>query len=279
MRFSDFMGKVNIDNKLNPIIDKGFEKKQNKPKKKPMNIILKSLIILLVTIAVVGFLFVVLKHTDVLSVRYESVINYFYLLQDWIMKLPYKWLIVLAFFLIYFIKMYIPILPLSVVCVIAGAFCPYWWMSLSVNMLGLAMGFAMKYRTGKKQGDGYMQNLLKKTNKNVKMALEIGGIGGYGMLFAFRLFPIFPINFISRLYGTNKDVHFGFYMFVSLVGIFPRTFVYTYLGRQIFDPFSPQFVTLLIIMACAVGLSTFVINIIFYIRRNEGMLVSNDGEI
>jgi uncharacterized membrane protein YdjX (TVP38/TMEM64 family) len=146
-------------------------------------------------------------------------------------------------------------------------------------MVGLAIDFALKYRSGKQKGDGYMQNLLKKTNKNVKMALEIGGIGGYGMLFIFRLFPIFPINFISRLYGTNKDVTFGYYMLVSLVGVFPRIFVYTYLGRKIFDPFSVQFIGILIVIASAVGISTFIMNLVFYIRRKSGKLVSDDGEL
>lgn len=275
MEFSEFREKVNIERKLNNAIDKRFDSRKPKKERKPMNIVLKSLITVAVTLAVVGFLSVVGHYTPVLSLRYENAVNFFYVLQDAIINLPNKWLIALTLLLVYVIKAYVPILPLSLVCVIAGAFCPYWWLSLLVNMLGLAIQFAVKYRSGKQKGDGYMQNLIKHSSKRVKMALEVGGVGGYGMLFAFRLFPIFPINFVSRLYGTNKDVHFNYYMLVSLAGIFPRIFVYTYLGREIFDPFSKKFVGLLIVMALAVGLSVFVTNLIFYTRRN---LLNKDSD-
>lgn len=276
MSGSDIRKKLNIERKLNGIVDNKFESRK-KAEKEPMSIAVKSVITLIVTIAVLGFLFIVLHYSEALSVRYESVINYFYLLQNWIMELPKKWLIVLSLFGVYFFKAYVPLLPLSAVCVIAGAFCPYWELSLLVNMAGLSMGFALKYLSGKKKGDGFVQNALKK-NDNVKMALEIGGLGGYGMLFVFRLFPIFPINFVSRLYGTNKDIHFWFYMLVSLAGIFPRVFVYTYLGREIFDPFSSQFISLLIILAAATGISTFIINIVFYIKKNRNKSLSEESD-
>ena len=79
MSGSDIRKKLNIERKLNGIVDNKFESRK-KAEKEPMSIAVKSVITLIVTIAVLGFLFIVLHYSEALSVRYESVINYFYLL-------------------------------------------------------------------------------------------------------------------------------------------------------------------------------------------------------
>ena len=217
-----------------------------KQKDKKVSYLARIIITLIVLIIVEAFLFVVLRHIELFSGRYDWVISKLEYGQNVLLNFMSAAnniaLSVLVLLFIYFIKAYLPFLPLSIVCLMGGIlFGKYWWIAFLINLTGLAGMFYLRFNSGRVKGENYMQNLLRK-NKYVRMAIDVNGVTSYSLLALFRFFPCFPINFVSRLYGANKDCKFQWYMLVSVAAIAPRVYVYTRIGREIFNPFSRIYV-------------------------------------
>ena len=251
-----------------------------KKPKAPSSFLAKSIITFVVLIAVEGFLFIVLRYVDQFSMRFDWVISKLEYVQNFIVNYMSAAnniaLTVLVLLFIYFFKAYLPFLPLSIVCLMGGVlFGKYWWVAFIINLLGLAGMFYLRFNSGRVKGESYMQNLLKK-NKYVRLAIDVNGVSSYSLLAVFRFFPCFPINFVSRLYGANKDCKFHWYMLISLAAIAPRVYVYTRIGREIFNPFSRTFVILIMIFVAFGGVRYFVINLVIYSKRKKDQTSGKD---
>lgn len=244
-----------------------------KKDKKPFSYLAKSIITFVILLAVEGVLFLVLRYINELSLRFDWVVSKLEYVEHFILDFMSAAnniaLTILILLFIYFIKAYLPFLPLSIVCLMSGImFGKYWWVALIINLLGLSGMFYLRFNSGRVKGENYMQNLLRK-NKYVRLALDVNGISSYSLLAVFRFFPCFPLNFVSRLYGANKDCKFQWYMLISVLSIAPRVYVYTRIGREIFNPFTRVFVILLMCFAAFGGVGVFVVNTVFYIKRKR----------
>lgn len=244
-----------------------------KKKKKPVSFLAKSIITFLILVAVEGILLIVYHYSAELSLRFDWVVSKLEYVEQFILNFMSGAnniaLTVLVILFIYFIKAYLPFLPLSIVCLMGGVvFGKYWWVAFILNLLGLAGMFYLRFNSGRVKGENYMQNLLRK-NRYVRLALDVNGISSYSLLAVFRFFPCFPLNFVSRLYGANKDCKFQWYMLVSVAAIAPRVYVYTRIGREIFNPFSKVFIVLIMILAGFSGLGVFIANTVFYVKRKK----------
>ena len=242
-------------------------------KEKKAYFLFKSVVIFIVLLVSEAFSFLVLRYIDVLSLRYDWVISKLTFVQEYILNFMSGAnniaLTVLVILFIYFFKAYLPFLPLSLVCMMSGImFGKYWWIAVFINLLGLAGMFYLRFNSGRVKGENYMQNLLRK-NKYVRLAIDVNGVSSYSLLAAFRFFPCFPINFVSRLYGANKDCKFHWYMLVSVLAIAPRVYVYTRIGREIFNPFTRTFVILIMIFIAFGGVGIFITNTVFYFKRRS----------
>ncbi|MBR0415444.1 MAG: TVP38/TMEM64 family protein [Clostridia bacterium] len=242
-------------------------------KKKKFSFLAKCIITFVILLAVEAFLFLVLQYIDELSLRFVWVISKLEYVRNFILNFMSAAnniaLTVLVILFIYFIKAYLPFLPLSIVCMMSGiVFGKYWWVALIINMVGLAGMFYFRFNSGRVKGENYMQNLLRK-NKYVRLALDVNGVSSYSLLAVFRFFPCFPINFVSRLYGANKDCKFQWYMLISLAAIAPRVYVYTRIGKEIFNPFSRSFVILVMILVAFSGVGIFIANLVFFIKNKH----------
>ena len=251
-----------------------------KKPKTPTSFLAKSIITFVVLIAIEGFLFLVLRYVDQLSLRYDWVISKLEYVQNFIVNYMSAAnniaLTVLVLLFIYFFKAYLPFLPLSIVCLMGGVlFGKYWWVAFLINLLGLAGMFYLRFNSGRVKGENYMQNLLRK-NKYVRLAIDVNGVSSYSLLAVFRFFPCFPLNFVSRLYGANKDCKFQWYMLISLAAIAPRVYVYTRIGREIFNPFSRTFVILIMVFAAFGGVGFFIVNLVIYIKRKNDQKSGKD---
>lgn len=258
---------------------------KSKKEKKPFTFLAKSIITVLALMAVEGFLVLALSYVDYLSLRFEWVVDKL----EWVEQYIYNFmsgannivLSVLVILFIFFIKAYLPILPLSIVCLLGGSFFgKYWWIAVFINLLGLAIMFYLRFNSGRVKGENYMQNLIRR-NKYMRFLLDDNGISSYSLLAVFRFFPCFPINFVSRLYGANKDCKFGRYMLISVLAVAPRVYVYTRLGKELFNPFSKQFIVLLMFFAGFSGIGIFIANTVIYIKRKneEKKKLAEDMEI
>ena len=247
--------------------------KKLKKEKKPFTFLAKSIITVLILITVECFLILALNYVDYLYFRFEWVVDKL----EWVEQYIFSFmsgannivLSVLVILFIFFIKAYIPFLPLSIVCLLGGSFFgKYWWVAVFINLLGLAMMFYLRFNSGRVKGENYMQNLIRR-NKYMRFLLDDNGISSYTLLGVFRFFPCFPLNFVSRLYGANKDCKFGRYMLISVLAVAPRVYVYTRLGKEIFNPFSKTFIILVMIFAGFSGLGVFIANTVIYIKRKR----------
>ena len=251
-----------------------------KKQKKPFSFLAKSIITFVVLLAVEGFLFLVLRYINEFSLRFEWVVSKLEYVEHFILDFMSAAnniaLTILVILFIYFIKAYLPFLPLSIVCLMGGiVFGKYWWVALIINILGLAGMFYLRFNSGRVKGENYMQNLLRK-NKYVRLALDVNGVSSYSLLAVFRFFPCFPINFVSRLYGANKDCKFQWYMLTSVLAVAPRVYVYTRMGRELFNPFTKTFVVLLMIFAAFSGLGILIANTVFFFKRRRDIQSGKD---
>lgn len=244
-----------------------------KKEKKSFSFLAKSIITVLVLMVVEALLVLALNYVDYLSFRFEWVVDKL----EWVEQYIYNFmsgannivLSVLVIIFIFFIKAYVPILPLSIVCLLGGSFFgKYWWVAVFINLLGLALMFYLRFNSGRVKGENYMQNLIRR-NKYMRFLLDDNGISSYSLLAVFRFFPCFPLNFVSRLYGANKDCKFGRYMLISVLAVAPRVYVYTRLGKELFNPFSKTFIILLMFFAGFSGLGVFIANTVIYVKRKK----------
>ena len=67
---------------------------------------------------------------------------------------------------------------------------------------------------------------------------------------------------VSKLYGS-MHYDFLYYMVLSLLGFFPRTYVYTSIGGELFNPFSPRFIIYVMLAVFITGLGALVLNLIY----------------
>ena len=241
--------------------------------KKSFSFLAKSIITVLVLMAVEGFLVLALNYVDYLSLRFEWVVDKLELVEQFIYNFMSGAnnivLSILVIIFIFFIKAYVPIFPLSIICLLGGSFFgKYWWVAVFINLLGLALMFYLRFNSGRVKGENYMQNLIRR-NKYVRFLLDDNGISSYSLLAVFRFFPCFPLNFVSRLYGANKDCKFERYMLISILAVAPRVYVYTRLGKELFNPFSKAFIILLMFFAGFSGLGVFIANTVIYIKRKK----------
>ena len=74
---------------------------------------------------------------------------------------------------------------------------------------------------------------------------------------------------------------FVYYSLLSLLGFMPRLYIYTKIGSAIYNPFSVQFLVLLIIIVAFTGLSIILFNIFYGIKSkqmNQTLLIYSEKE-
>jgi len=170
------------------------------------------------------------------------------------------WIFLLVIALIYCVKSTLPILSTSVVCIITGVVLPV-YIAFFVNVAGLVLIFSIRYYLGKRFGGGNAQKLIYR-NKRVRSIMEHGGQGNPWLLIAFRVFPIFPINSVSQLYGQMRFKYVNFIL-LSLLGYAPKLLSYTFIGRNLYNPLSAAFLTPIILLLTLSGISLLFINMIW----------------
>lgn len=174
-------------------------------------------------------------------------------IEDW-------WIFLFVIALFYCLKSLLPVVSTSVVCIITGMVLPV-YIAFFVNLIGLAMIFSIRYIIGRKFGGGNAQKLIYK-NKRVRSIMEHGGKGNPWLLIAFRVFPNFPVNNVSQLYGQMRFKYVNF-LLLSLLGYAPKLLSYTFIGRNVYDPLSAAFLTPVIMLLTLSGISMLSINAIW----------------
>ena len=201
---------------------------------------------------------------DELHKWYETWQQQMVLLEDRVVAMQNKGLIIIAVFLLFTLKSVFPPITIPAICLISGAVLP-WYAALLVNILGVAWLMTIRYFWGYKFGGGNTFKLVR-NNDVIRELLESRGTGNPYLLFIFRLIPAFPVNSISRLYGAMR-FPYRRYILISLGGFLFKILSYTIIGGNVFNPLSASFL-LPIILLCFIS-GSLLIGLTYLIENIE----------
>jgi len=226
-----------------------------------------SMIIALITIGILVFLSIVLAHHTELETQFNAVINWLNRVDSAVARLDTEWEILICIFALYIAKCQLPI-PLGVLCAISGRVFPL-TQALGITAVFMLFFFAVKYFEGMWIGGGWAGMILNiKKIKFLRDWIQFKGNGNPYFLSATRLVPVIPIGMVSKYYGSMK-YDFVYYSVLSLVGFAPRMYIYTKLGAAYTNPFSTQFIVLLMIIVGFTGITSFAFNIFYGIKSKQ----------
>lgn len=226
-----------------------------------------SLIIALVTIAVLVFLSIVLANHSKLELQFNTIINWMERIDKAVARLDTEREILICIFALYIAKCQLPI-PLSVLCAISGMVFPL-NQALLINAVFILFFFSVKYFEGMWIGGGWAGMILNiKKIKFLRDWIQFKGNGNPYFLSATRLLPVIPLGMVSKYYGSMK-YDYVYYCILSLIGFAPRLYIYTKLGAALRNPFSAQFIVLLMIIVGFTGFSSLCFNIFYGIKSKQ----------
>ncbi len=203
--------------------------------------------------------------TKTMDGKYKEFLEILMDMEEKIFELPYKWLIVAAILLVFLLKNFIPI-PTPFICLMTGMVfeTPY---SIIINTAGFSLLLLTKYYWGKKFGGGTAIKTLKKYD-NVREMMDKAGPGKLACLVALRIIPSIPVNAVSKIYG-GMNFPVGRFMLASVIGFFPKIWSYSYMGGNIFHPFTWNFMAPIVMLLIISGTSTLMVNIILEKRKGD----------
>lgn len=238
-----------------------------------------SLVIVLVTVGLLIFLSIVLYNHAKLEVRFDTLISWLEQLDDAIVSLESKTQIIICIFALYIAKCQLPI-PMGFLCVISGIVFPI-TQAVVINLVFCVFFFTVKYFEGKFIGGGWTGMILGiKQLHFVRDWIQFKGTGNPYVLFVSRLVPSIPLGMVSKYYGSMK-YDFVYYTCLSVLGFAPRLFIYTKIGSAIYNPFSVQFIVLVMVIVAFTGISTITFNVFYGIKSkqmNQTLLLYSEKE-
>lgn len=221
-------------------------------------------------------IFAVMQFPSV-QAKYEQ---YLVILSDFentVAALDNKWLIIIVILLLYVLRSLSAVVPYAVIYITSAmVFRPT--VSFMLNFVGMAFTAAFRYYTGIQMGEGYLNHVLNR-NPIIARIFEVDGKMNPIVLIALRIVPIFPYNTISQLYGTF-EYPFVKYMIISMVTLLPRLISYSFIGNNVYDPFSTAFYMPLIVLLLITGGSFFFLRavIMFKYQYNQNRKGSETDE-
>ena len=227
-----------------------------KEKQKPQKTLLLSGLILIAVGITAAVLLFLLKYEHLWR-WYAAIRRELTELEIQIAHLDNKWVFVLVVVVLFAVKSFVPIYPTPTVCFLTGAVLPM-YVSVPVNVVGFCALLAIRYYAGKRFGAGKAWELIRKYER-LRRLIEQNGRGNSSLLIILRLLPLMPVNTISGVYGS---LNFGVWRFLllSVIGYLPKIISFTFIGRNVYDPLSPEFIVPIMIFAFVSGISLICVN-------------------
>ena len=129
-------------------------------------------------------------------------------------------------------------------------------VAMGVSVLGFALLISVKFLWGKKFGGGNAHKLAVKS-KSITRFMDLKGKGNKWMLVVLRFVPFVPVGTISRAYGATEMKYLPF-VGLSVLGFLPRVVLWSFVGSNIFDPFTPTFMAPIIVLLIISGISLLI---------------------
>jgi uncharacterized membrane protein YdjX (TVP38/TMEM64 family) len=153
--------------------------------------------------------------------------------------------------------------------------------ALLINVVFCFFFFTVKYVEGIYIGPGWTGVILSiKSMHFIKDWVEFKGNGNPYVLTVTRTIPAISLAMISKYYGALR-YDFLYYSILSIIGFFPRIYMYTKLGAAFTNPFSPRFIITLMIIVAFTGITSLVFNIFYGAKSrqmNQTLLMYSEKE-
>lgn len=162
--------------------------------------------------------------------------------------------IILGLFLF---KSLLPVLPFSVIFISCGMVFPT-PIAVCINALGLMLMCSIKFHWGEKRGGGKAHKLAGKSRR-VTRFMDLKGDGNKWMLTVMCFMPFFPVGTVSRMYGAT-EMKLPTFLCYSLLGFLPRVLMWSYVGVNILNPFTTEFMAPLIVLFIISGISLLLLD-------------------
>lgn len=199
--------------------------------------------------------------------RYDDLMRKMAEFEYAVATLPYRGLVVAVILLLFLLKAVLPV-PVGAVCVISGmAFQTP--LAVAINIAGYMLLAAIKYSWGRHVGGGLFHKLLLRY-ENVERVLKSGDNRVKGaLLFCFRLVSA-PMNTVSQIYGA-MGFDFRVYLLLSFCGFLPKLLPLSFIGRNVYDPFSMAFLLPIVLLLFISGVAVLALNrvLIFYNKKSK----------
>lgn len=242
-------------------------RKKNLSRKKVMNITTIGLF----SVAIAFTVITIVMSTRVAEGGWAEFLHTLDRLQDFIISLENRYLIAFAILGVYVLRAFLPI-PFPFIMMMTGImFEPV--HSILINTVGTSIVLLITYFWGRFTNGGVAMKKLEKYD-NIREIMKNHGNTKLGVLVALRFVPSIPVNFVSKAYGGMKFPLDGF-MVASLLGIFPKIWVYSVVGGNISQPFTWRFMGPIIFLLILSGIVTLIVNISLEQRRGENKNVKN----
>lgn len=153
------------------------------------------------------------------------------------------------------VKSVVAFIPFSVLFISSGMVfsAP---VAMGVSILGFALLISVKFLWGKKFGGGNAHKLAVKS-KSITRFMDLKGKGNKWMLVVLRFVPFVPVGTVSRAYGATEMKYLPF-VGLSVLGFLPRVVLWSFVGSNIFDPFTPTFMAPIIVLLIISGISLLI---------------------
>lgn len=193
------------------------------------------------------------------SLQFEGLWKWYVQLREQLLEIERRitnienlWEFFFAIIIMFLVESLIPIYPISSVCFLSGIVLPMYY-SIPVNIIGFSVTITARYFFGRKTGAGNAWRLIRK-NIKLRRLIQQDGKGNPALLILLRMVPFMPINSISRIYGS---FNFGYwrYLLLSIIGFMPKLISFTFVGRNLLDPFSAGFLVPVMVICIATGIS------------------------
>ncbi len=235
--------------------------KKNLNRKKALNLTSIGLFAAAIVIGVITMI----MSTKVAEGGWAEFLHTLDRLQDFIMALDNKYLIVIAILVVYVLRGVLPI-PFPFILMMTGVmFKPV--NAIIINTIGTTIVLLITYYWGKATNGGVAIKKLEKYD-NVREMMSHHGKAKLGVLVALRLIPSVPMNMVSKAYGGMKFPLDGFVV-ASLLGFFPKIWVYTVMGGNIAQPFTWKFMGPIIFLLILSGVATLIVNFALEERKGD----------
>ncbi len=168
-----------------------------------------------------------------------------------------RWTALFIIIALFLCRSLLPVLPFSVIFISCGMVFPT-PVAVVINVLGLMLMCSIKFYWGDKRGGGKAHKLAGKSRR-VTEFMDLKGHGNKWMLTLMCFMPFFPVGTVSRVYGAT-EMKLRTFLKYSLLGFLPRVLMWSYIGVNIFNPFTPEFMAPFIVLFIISGISLLLLD-------------------